>query len=50
MLCNGLFKFVIRMSMSYLDDQVPLGITSHSGELCSQLLELGPAVSVNHPA
>ena len=35
---------------THLDDQVSLGITSHPSELCSQLLELGPTVCVDHPA
>lgn len=36
--------------MSYLDDQVSLGITGHPRELYSQLLELGPTVGIDHPA
>lgn len=35
---------------AHLDDQVPLWITSHPAELGSKLLELGPAVGVDHPA
>ena len=35
---------------TYLDDQVALRVTGHPAELGSQLLELGPAVCVNHPA
>lgn len=35
---------------THLDDQVPLGVTGHSAEFSSQLLELRPAVCVNHPA
>lgn len=34
----------------HLNDQVSLGIPSHAGELGSELLELGPAVRINHPA
>lgn len=35
---------------THLDDQVSLGVTGHSAELSGQLLELRPAVCVNHPA
>lgn len=35
---------------THLDDQVSLGVTGHSAELGGQLLELRPAVCVNHPA
>lgn len=35
---------------THLDHQVSLGVTGHPAELRSQLLELGPAVCVYHPA
>lgn len=38
------------MGVTYLDDEISLRITSHTGELCSKLLELGSTVCVNHPA
>lgn len=38
------------LRQTHLDDQVPLGVTGHSAELSRQLLELRPAVRINHPA
>lgn len=44
---RGIFGFDVN---THLDDQVPLGVSGHSAELGGQLLKLGPAVCVNHPA
>lgn len=35
---------------THLDDQVALGVPGHPAKLSCQLLELWPAVGVNHPA
>lgn len=35
---------------AYLYDQIPLGVPGHPAELGGQLLELRPAVGVDHPA
>lgn len=38
------------MRRTHLDDQVALGVPGHPAELGRQLLELRPAVRVDHPA
>lgn len=43
-------RTVSLLRQTHLDDQVSLGVAGHSAELSSQLLELRPAVCVDHPA
>lgn len=45
----ALFNSVQRQNGTYLDYKVSLGVPGHSAKLCCQLLELWPAIGINHP-